>query len=412
LVIAYFPDNAESYASNEACASLKKDAPTITNVSIMETDATVGKIHIQWTKPVEFDSLQYPGPYYYTVRRSVNNTNGFSVVTTLHALDSLIFIDTLQDTENNIFFYQINFYNNTNTPYLIGSSDIASSVFLSIKPTDHQLILSWNTFVPWENYNYIIYRLNNNLFDSIGQTDDRFFTDTNLTNGENYCYYIETQGAYSDVAFPRPLINFSQRACAQPMDNIAPCVPDLQGYTDCESIYMQWTFSDTCDMSDVLKTYIYYKNDMSSDYLLLDSVMYPATAYSLNSLRSIVGCFLLTVVDSNGNTSAFSNELCFDTDICEAYRLPNVFTPNGDGINDFFMPFQYDFVESINMDIYDRWGVLVFRTTNPDILWDGTNQFTKQNCVDGVYYYVCDVKEYTLNGIRTRRLNGSITIFR
>ena len=76
------------------------------------------------------------------------------------------------------------------------------------------------------------------------------------------------------------------------------------------------------------------------------------------------------------------------------------------------MPFQYDFVESISMHIYNRWGILIFKTTNPDILWDGTNQFTKQVCVDGVYYYVCDVKEYTLNGIKTRHLNGSITIFR
>jgi gliding motility-associated-like protein len=129
-------------------------------------------------------------------------------------------------------------------------------------------------------------------------------------------------------------------------------------------------------------------------------------------MPSIVGCFLLTVADFNGNGSDYSNELCFDADLCNAYRLPNVFTPNGDGVNDFFMPFQYDFVESINMYIYDRWGLPVFTTTHPDILWDGKNQFTKQDCVDGVYYYVCDVKEYTLHGIKIRHLNGSITIFR
>ncbi|MDR1181266.1 MAG: fibronectin type III domain-containing protein, partial [Bacteroidales bacterium] len=144
LVIAYFSDMAESYASNEACVALKKDVPVITNVSILETNTTSGKIHLQWTKPTEFDSVQYPGPYSYTVNRSINNVSAFSVVATYSSLDSLVFIDSLQNTENNTFFYQISFYNNTTTPYLIGSSDIASSVFLSIKPTDRKLALSWN----------------------------------------------------------------------------------------------------------------------------------------------------------------------------------------------------------------------------------------------------------------------------
>jgi gliding motility-associated-like protein len=412
LVIAYFADMAESYASNEACVALKKEAPVITHVSILETSATSGKIHVQWTKPTEFDTVQYPGPYYYTINRSINNATNFTVAATYLSLDSLVFIDSLQDTENNLFFYRIHVYNNTVDPYLTGSSDMASSVFLSLAPTDRQLRISWQASVPWENYNYVVYRENNGIFDSVGQTNLTFFTDSNLTNGQTYCYYIEAQGSYSDLTFPRPLVNLSQRSCAQPIDNMPPCVPYLQGNTDCKSIYMQWAFADTCNMSDASKTYIYYKSNLASDYSLLDSIPYPNTAHTLTNLPSIVGCFLLRVTDTNGNTSDYSNELCFDVNMCNAYRLPNVFTPNGDGINDFFMPFQYDFVESISMHIYNRWGRLVFKTTNPDILWDGTNQFTKQVCVDGVYYYVCDVKEYTLDGIKTRRLNGSITIFR
>jgi gliding motility-associated-like protein len=412
LVIAYFADMAESYASSETCVSLKKDVPTITHVSILETSATLGKVHIQWTKPTEFDSVQYPGPYYYTINRSINNTPAFTTVATYTSLDSLVFIDSLRNTEKDMFYYRIDFYNNTNAPYLIGSSDIASSVYLSITPTDRQLDLFWKVYVPWENYKYIIYRENNGIFDSIGETSTASFTDYNLINKQTYCYYIEAQGIYSDTTFFRPLINLSQRVCAQPIDNIPPCVPYLEGTTDCKSISIHWTFSDTCDISDARVTYIYYKNDLSSDYLLLDSVFYPSLAYEINNLPSVVGCFFLTAVDSNENSSNYSNELCFDTDICDAYRLPNVFTPNGDGVNDLFMPFQYDFVESISMYIYNRWGVLVFKTTHPDILWDGTNQFTKQACVDGVYYYVCDVNEYTLNGIRTRHLNGSVTIFR
>jgi gliding motility-associated-like protein len=413
LVIAYFIDGAESYASNEVCVFLKKDVPIITNVSILETDNSMGKIEVKWVKPSEFDSVQYPGPYYYTINRSVNNSSNFTNLATYHSLDSLQFIDNLQNTKDNTFFYRIDFYNNTNTPpFLIGSSDIASSVFLTITPTDRKLILSWNEQVPWENENYIIYRENSGIFDSIGQTNLTTFTDFDLNNNQTYCYYIEAYGKYADATLPFPLLNLSQIACEIPIDNVPPCAPVLWGTTDCKDIEIEWSFDFSCDLDDVYMLYLYYRNDLSADYLILDSILHPRANYRITNLPSIVGCFFLMARDFVGNHSNYSNELCFDTDICDKYRLPNVFTPNGDGVNDFFMPFPYDYVESINMHIYNRWGELVFKTTNPDVLWDGTSQFTKQPCAAGVYFYVCDVNEYTLNGIRTRHLNGSVTLLR
>ncbi|MDR1878271.1 MAG: gliding motility-associated C-terminal domain-containing protein [Bacteroidales bacterium] len=411
LVIAYFGDMAESYASNEACTYLQKDVPIITNVSIQTTDNSSGKINIRWIKPVEIDTVQYPGPYSYTIERSINNASTFTTLATYSDADSAIFTDSLQNTQQNTFFYRIGFYNNTSSSFLIGRSDAASSVFLSIDSADRRLTLSWKTDVPWSNYQYIVYRESNTGFDSIGQTTLASFTDTGLINGQSYCYYVEAVGAYSDSVLPNPLINLSQIVCAQAWDNTPPCTPVLQGNSDCENIYLQWSFADTCP-SDASLTYIYAKNTLADDYFIYDSVFHPTLSYTIAHPASIAGCFFVVAVDSNGNQSSYSNELCFDIDLCDAYRLPNYFSPNGDGANDLFRPYPYNFVESIDMHIFDRWGVLMFKTTNPDVLWDGTNQFTKQNCVAGVYYYVCNVREYTLNGIRTRYLNGSITLFR
>ena len=412
LVIAYFIDGAESYASNEACAFLKKDVPIITNVSILETDNSMGIIEVKWVKPTEFDSVQYPGPYYYTINRSTNNASNFTTIAASYSFDSTRFIDNLQNTHDNTFFYRIDFFNKTTTPFLIGSSDIASSIFLTINSTDRKLILSWNELVPWNNENYTIYRKNNGIFDSIGQTNVNTFTDVNLENNQTYCYYIKSQGRYTDATLPYPLINLSQIACETPIDNVPPCPPILQGTTDCKDISIEWSFATDCDLDDVYMLYLYYRNGLSADYLMLDSILPPRVNYQITNLPSIVGCFFLVAKDSVGNKSKYSNELCFDTDICDSYRLPNVFTPNGDGINDLFRPFPYDYVESIDMHIYNRWGELVFKTKNADVLWDGTNQFTKRPCVAGVYFYVCDVNEYTLNGIRTRHLNGSVTLLR
>ncbi|MEX2595823.1 MAG: gliding motility-associated C-terminal domain-containing protein, partial [Salibacteraceae bacterium] len=66
--------------------------------------------------------------------------------------------------------------------------------------------------------------------------------------------------------------------------------------------------------------------------------------------------------------------------------IPSGFTPNGDGTNDvFFMEGIQDMV-NIKMEIFDRWGNLVFSGEGKDVVWDGTNS---QNRIvqQGVYAY-------------------------
>ena len=94
-------------------------------------------------------------------------------------------------------------------------------------------------------------------------------------------------------------------------------------------------------------------------------------------------------------------------------EMPNAFTPNGDGINDMFTPFMpYSGVTKIEMEIYDRWGKRVFRTKDPDIQWDGTDETTHLPTPDGVYYYGCKLYVNTLAGEIYYLLNGSITLIR
>lgn len=51
---------------------------------------------------------------------------------------------------------------------------------------------------------------------------------------------------------------------------------------------------------------------------------------------------------------------------------PNTFTPNGDGVNDVFMPVSRGLSnEFYELTIFDKWGTMIFRTTDPNIGWDG-----------------------------------------
>ncbi|MGZ3862536.1 MAG: Ig-like domain-containing protein [Bacteroidia bacterium] len=70
---------------------------------------------------------------------------------------------------------------------------------------------------------------------------------------------------------------------------------------------------------------------------------------------------------------------------------PNVFTPNGDGINDVFY-FNFDHYEDLKFIIYDRWGVKMFENSEGKNGWDGMNMYTGKHVTDGTYYYIVTAK--------------------
>jgi gliding motility-associated-like protein len=69
--------------------------------------------------------------------------------------------------------------------------------------------------------------------------------------------------------------------------------------------------------------------------------------------------------------------------------IPNVFSPNGDGINDVFFV-DYTGSQPFQLDIFDRWGVLLYQGTNKTIGWDG-NTTQGQPATDGVYFYHVEI---------------------
>ena len=101
----------------------------------------------------------------------------------------------------------------------------------------------------------------------------------------------------------------------------------------------------------------------------------------------------LTILDAGGCTDS-------DTVLFELRRqstfFPNVFTPNADGVLDQFAV-RYTGADPFHMQIFDRWGKLVFETTDPEMRWDGTMTDGKE-AEDGVYFYVAEVAEEVFKG--------------
>ena len=419
LIVAVYPDKAESYASNEACAALKKDVPVITNASITATSEPAGSVYVAWSKPTELDTVQIPGPYKYIVVRSRSDSpQQFVMVDSLTNLNDTIITDNLLNTMQYHYSYRIDLYNVTpGNRFLVGSSQVASTMFLTAVPTDKMIKLSWTNEIPWNNHYFTIFRKDPDgiTYDSVGSSTTPRFNNKGLVNGLNYCFRIKSTGNYSASGFVDPIINFSQEICAIPVDNVPPCPPLLTINTICENAenILSWTKpADSCP-GDIARYYIYY-TPVKGNPVVIDSILNPRdTSYNHKPNQSIAGCYGIVAVDSVGNRSDMSNIICIDNTDCPQYTLPNIFTPNGDGKNDYFIPFPgYTSVNEVSMKIFDRWGKTVFETQDPAIQWDGKDKTTNQPCSDGTYFYVCDVYENTLNGLVKRNLHGSLTILR
>ncbi|PIP53650.1 MAG: hypothetical protein COX07_09555 [Bacteroidetes bacterium CG23_combo_of_CG06-09_8_20_14_all_32_9] len=415
MIIAYFEDGAESYASNEDCAELpRNNVPVITNVSITHTHESYGSVYIAWSKPLTIDTAIYQGPYKYKIYRSKGiYGNNFVLIDSLYGINDTIYNDTLLNTKDTSFTYKIELYSGFD---LMDSTIIASSVFLNIVPSDNKLELFWKENVPWSNVEYIVYKQNpyTLTFDSIASTNLTHYTDSGLVNEMLYCYKIKSIGHYSGISLIDPIINFSQENCAIPIDKTSPCSPQLNATTNCDLIenYLIWNNPNNTCADDVIKYYIYYSPSGINQMEIIGINESPFdTTYTHTNLSTIAAYYAVTAVDSFFNESNFSNIVTIDIDSCSQYSLPNVFTPNDDGINDLFMPCQNYFVEKVDMKIFNRWGVLVYQTEDPKINWDGKNMKSQKLCSDGVYYYVCDIYEKHLRGIEKRTLTGFIHLF-
>ena len=73
----------------------------------------------------------------------------------------------------------------------------------------------------------------------------------------------------------------------------------------------------------------------------------------------------------------------------EMPELPNVFSPNGDGVNDIW---KAEFEEEVHCLIYNRWGNKIYEQKEKNIYWNGTNYN------DGVYYYIINSNQYNYKG--------------
>ena len=86
---------------------------------------------------------------------------------------------------------------------------------------------------------------------------------------------------------------------------------------------------------------------------------------------------------------------------------PNIFTPNGDGQNDFFMPVKIQNATALETTIFNRYGSVVYKSNELKATWDGT--CNKKECPAGVYFYIIN---YTDNKGNVGVFKGHVTLLK
>ncbi|MEM6395218.1 MAG: gliding motility-associated C-terminal domain-containing protein [Bacteroidota bacterium] len=431
--LGFLFERLESIPSEEICVQLPRDIPLLTKVDVTQTGTTNGEISVCWIRPEAeaLDTMVNEGPYRYVLSRADGQTENpadFSFLAEFVVQEfgdeiDTFFLDQGLNTQDQAYSYRIElFVENENEP--IGPAQPASSVFLTGSPTDEANQLNWTELVPWTNSAYDIFRREPGgvVFDSIDTVIEPSYLDEGLINGEEYCYFIRSVGSYNVDDIPSPLLNRSQELCLTPFDNVPPCPPVLQVSSICDrgqdcddpnsqANELQWLSSfNVCGDDDVEGYRIYYSTGTGTDFVQIGQITGSLdTFFTDTPPDGIVGCYVVTAFDENNNESEFSNEVCVTN--CPQYELPNAFTPNGDGMNELFVPRVNCFIERVEFEVFNRWGQVVFTSEDPQLNWDGTNA-NGDLLASGTYYYTCLLFERRLEGVVAREepLSGFIEL--
>lgn len=121
-------------------------------------------------------------------------------------------------------------------------------------------------------------------------------------------------------------------------------------------------------------------NSQTPSYHFLDTGLYSLTLIAFHNLPQCSDTVIKTVFIKDCPPDSFS------------IVIPNIFTPNGDGINETWQPQirEYGYsVENFSANVYDRWGVLIYEgnISSKQYGWDGHNT-AGIVCSEGTYYYV------------------------
>lgn len=144
---------------------------------------------------------------------------------------------------------------------------------------------------------------------------------------------------------------------------------------------------------------VFYSNNtlgsiVSSTIILSDGSIVTNSDTSEIFTQDGIYSICLNVENSFGCRDSVCNEVIINP-IFEDFIVPNIFTPNKDGNNDYFSIEGLN--DNYNIYLFNRWGQVVFSESPYQNMWDGTGS-NGEILSEGTYYYILEIIDESLGG--------------
>jgi gliding motility-associated-like protein len=206
-----------------------------------------------------------------------------------------------------------------------------------------------------------------------------------------------------------PLINFSNAAGQNPT-----IVADTSGIYSITLTDSVCNFTETFELTFVADpfTKVLDSTLCIGETQVIAALLQPQnTAYVWSTGASTTSIS----VTETGEYIVTASNMCgvsIDTATIEFYfcdlELPNVFTPNNDGNNDYFQLLFFGGLKTFNCTILNRWGQVIREYDNPAFMWDGKDE-AQDDVLEGVYFYIVNA---VTNGGNEIKKHGNVTLVR
>lgn len=196
---------------------------------------------------------------------------------------------------------------------------------------------------------------NDSLFSLINHTI------TLTVSSDSGCVTTKSENNYITV-YPNPVANFSVQPSITSITNPSISLTNLSAGAN----VWHWNFGDL-DTSSI--------ND------------------PLQHTYADTGTYVITLIASTLYNCA---DTAYQTIIIEPdflFYIPNTFTPDGDGVNDYFSG-KGVFIKDFEMMIFDRWGKLIFESNDISKPWDGTAKQGTEIAIQDVYVYSINITDF------------------
>ena len=177
---------------------------------------------------------------------------------------------------------------------------------------------------------------------------------------------------------------------------------DRQLY-DTATVLKVWLGHEVCD-----------KNTLILESVLVDHENWET--YEVEFIADSIYSSITLEPDFSGMDSIyFGNILIDNTSMMRIYedcnfQVPNIFSPNNDGVNDEFKPFFECNITDFELRVFNRWGEQVFESTHPEIGWDG--EYNRFDSPPDVYVWFLEYSYLEGTEFLSRTLNGNVTLIR